>query len=106
MILHGECIILKVEQLPENCKRVKTKGNYHIVAESEMSGNHHVIDVEDGVEFYEKDGVLYLKADKETRVRCVIKERHDSVKIDKGLYRIDFQKEFDYLSGKERVVAD
>ena len=67
--------------LPKGLKKINTKGDYHIIAKSEQSGNHHVIDLKDGVEFYEKDGVLYLVNDIETNVRCLIKERHDNITL-------------------------
>lgn len=105
-ILHGECILTKVNKLPKGVIRKKLKDNYQIIANSETSGNHHVVDIEEGVEFYEKDGKLYLKVENEATVRCLIKERHDEVKIDKGIYEIDYQKEFDYLDNTERLVRD
>ncbi len=105
-VLHGECQITKIEGLPEGVVTKQVKGDYQIVAESEVSGNHHVIDINDGVEFYEKYGILYLKNTKETTVRCVIKERHDAITIDPGVWEIGFQQEYDYLKQEKRDVAD
>lgn len=105
-ILHGETLINKIKSLPIGANKVKTKGQYKIVAESEVTGNHHVIDLKEGVEFYEKDGTLYLKNDIETQVRCVIADRHDAIKLEPGIYEIDFQQEYDYLSEEIRSVAD
>lgn len=104
-ILHGE-VILHKSTLPTGAKKVSTKGSYHIIASSETSGNHHVIDVHDGVEFYEKDGVLYMKNEVSTDVRCVVKERHDNITLDPGVWEIDKQQEFDYLTMEKRNVAD
>lgn len=104
VIVHGECLVVPSE-LPKGCKKLKCN-DYQIVAKSEVSGNHHVVDVKVGVNFYKKDGILYLKNDVPTDIRCLVKERHDSVTIQPGTYKIDFQKEFDYLDNKERIVSD
>ena len=104
--LHGEVSIRKINKIPEGVKAIKTIGSYHIVADSETSGNHHVVDLKDGVEFFEKDGVLYLKNDVETDVRCVVKERHDNITLEPGIWEIDKQQEYDYFTESNRNVAD
>lgn len=65
-----------------------------------------MVDVKDGVEFYEKDGILYLKNDVETQVRCLVKERHDNITLEPGIWEIDFQQEYDYLKEEKRRVSD
>ena len=105
-ILHGEVSLIKVLSIPKDATRVQTKGKYHIIANSEVSFNHHVIDVKDGVEFYEKDGVLYLKNDVETQVRCLMTERHDNIVLDPGIWEIDRQQEYDYYTESHRNVSD
>jgi len=106
MVLHGEVSLRKVNSIPKSAKKVTIKGQYHIIAESEVSGNHHVIDIKDGVEFYEQDGVLYLKNDVETDVRCVVKERHDNITLSPGIWEVDKQQEYDYYTESHRNVAD
>ncbi len=105
-ILHGECQITKVTKLPQGADRKEIGSEYQIVAESEVSGNHHVIDINDGVEFYEVDGKLFLKNTEETQVRCLIKERHDAITLDPGIWEIGCQQEYDYLTQEKRNVAD
>lgn len=105
-VFHGECQLNKIKTLPQGVELKKTTGEYQIVAESEVTGNHHVIDLKDGVEFYEKDGVLYMKNDVETQVRCVIADRHDSVTLETGVWQVGFQQEYDYLTMEKRIVAD
>lgn len=104
--LHGESQIVKIKALPAGIKKKSVIGDYQIIAESEISGNHHVIDVKDGVEFYEKNGTLYMKNDVETEVRCLIKERHDNITLEPGIWEIGFQQEYDYLKEEKRRVAD
>lgn len=105
-ILHGETLIHTINSLPSGAKKIIVKGDYHIIAPSETSGNHHVIDIKDGVEFYEKDGVLYLVNEVPTDVRCIVKERHDNITLYPGVWEIDRQKEYDYLTMEKRNVAD
>ena len=104
-VLHGECIIHK-SSLPKSAKKIKTQGKYYIIAESEQSGNHHVIDLKDGVEFYEHEGTLYMKNDVETDVRCVVKDRHDNITLEPNVWEIDKQQEYDYFTLSHRAVAD
>ncbi len=104
--LHGESQLNKIEELPAGVKEVKTNGEYHIIAESEISGNHHVIDLNEDVKFYEKDGIFYMKNDTETQVRCIVKERHDAITLEPGVWEIDFQQEYDYLKKEIRRVSD
>lgn len=105
-ILHGEVLIYKIDSLPEDAKKKETLEDSFIIAPSETTGNHHVIDCKEGVEFYEKDGVLYLKNDVETQVRCVLKERHDEITLEPGIWEIDKQREYDYFTESHRYVAD
>ena len=103
-ILHGEVRLTKVNAVQGN--KINTKGEYHIIAPSETSGNHHVIDLKKGVEIYEKDGTLYMKNEVETDVRCVVKDRHDNITLEPGIWEIGSQQEYDYLTMEKRNVAD
>lgn len=104
MLLHGECHIYK-SSIPAGAIKKEVK-NFQIIAESEQSGNHHVIDAVDGVEFYEHEGTLFVKNSVPATVRCVLKERHDDCVLPAGEWKIDFQKEYDYLSDESRIVRD
>jgi hypothetical protein len=54
VILHGECMVFP-SNLPAKAKKKKIKNSYIIVADSETTGNHHVVDAIDGVDFYEDE---------------------------------------------------
>lgn len=104
---HGELGIFKTENaIPEGATLVKQNGGKYIVADSETTGNHHCVEAKEGVELYEKDGVMYLKNAVEVDVFCVIKERHDSITLEPGVWEIEPAKEFDYLNQEVRNVAD
>jgi len=104
---HGElCIFESNKIIPTDAKKLKGDGKKFIVAPSETSGNHHCIEEKEGVELYEKDGVMYLKADEPVDVFCVMKDRHDTITLEPGVYEIEPAKEFDYISGEKRNVQD
>ena len=105
---HGECIINKVNELPKGLTKANLfkKGCYRI-ADSEQSGNFHLLEAKDGVELFEDtDGVLWLKNDVPTDVYCAVKERHDNITLEPGIWEIDRAVEFDYLTRMKRQVAD
>lgn len=107
-IVHGECFLFP-SQIPSNSKKMKaTNNDYMIVAESEVTGNHHVVDVKDGaVEFFQsEDGRMFMKNDVETDIRCVIKERHDNITLEPNTWEFGTQKEYDHISDELVNVRD
>lgn len=105
---HGECIINKVSVMPKGLKKVKlfSKKAYKL-ADSETTGNHHLLEAKEGVELFEDaNGVLWLKNDVPCDVFCAIKERHDNVTLEPGIWEIDKAQEYDHLSDMTRKVAD
>ena len=103
---HGECVVVKIKEMPSGCKKVTPKSGRYIVADSETTGNHHCIEEIEGVEMYEKDGVLYLKNDVPVKMFCVDEKRHDTEVLEPGVWEIDRANEFDYLTEMKRKVAD
>lgn len=103
---HGELTILSGAKIPHEAKKVETKKKFHILAESETSGNHHILVCEEGVDLYEKDGTLYVHVEDEARVECVLKERHDTQVLPAGDYEVGRAFEYDHLAKTRRVVTD
>ena len=103
---HGELTIFSGAKIPTGAKKVEAKDKFHILAESETSGNHHILVCEDGVDLYEKDGTLYVHVENEAKVECVLKERHDTQVLPKGDYEIGRAFEYDHLQKSRRIVAD
>lgn len=107
MYNHGELCIFKSDgSVPADAKKLKSDGKKYIVAPSETTGNHHCVEDKEGIELYEKDGIMYLKAEVPTDVFCVLKERHDNITLQPGVYEIEPAKEFDYLAMQKRNVVD
>ena len=81
VILHGECMVFR-STIPANAKpKQKSKTGFVIVADSETTGNHHVVDETVGVDFYEADGKLYMNSSVDTTIRCLHAERHDTISL-------------------------
>lgn len=97
----GDLLIFKISKLPEGVNKVERKERGYVLAEGEATGHAHTI--EDDVEMYEKNGVLYLKADKKVKLRH---EEHKVQIIEPGVYEIGRVQEFDHFAEKARRVAD
>lgn len=103
---HGEAYLMRVGNIPAGAKMIKSKEGMYIIAPSEVTGNHHVVDAADDVTVYEHDGTLYMRNTGPASVRCLIKERHDTIEIPPGEWEIGIQKEYDPFTARSRNVAD
>lgn len=105
---HGEVLLIKADVMPKDLKKVKLfNKKYYKLADSETTGNHHLLESKEGVELFEyTSGVLWLKNDVPVDVFCAIKERHDNITLEPGIWEIDRAVEHDYLTGMTRKVAD
>ena len=109
VILHGECAIKQCGSIPSTAKpELLGEIGQTIIANSEVTGNHHVIDLAPGVEFFkdEKTNTRYMRNTTEATVRCVISERHSAVAIPVGDWVIGTQQEYDYVAEAMRNVQD
>lgn len=106
VIIHGECMVFK-STIPAKAKKMKTASKpYVIVAPSETTGNHHVVDLKPGVQFYECDDVLYMENEVETTIRCVVADRHDEITLTPGTYEFGSQQEYDPFTARMQKVRD
>jgi len=103
--IHGEILFVETK-IPKDAKKIDVKTNFFIVGKSETHGNDHRISVKEGVELYEKNGVLYVKNEVETEVFCPNKDRHDTRTLPISEWEIKKAWDFDFLADKERVVTD
>jgi hypothetical protein len=78
-IFHGEAMIFG-SALPQDATEITPSNKeYHIIADSETTGNHHVVDAVPGVRFFKNDaGTTYMQNKNETAVRCVLKDQETS----------------------------
>lgn len=106
-ILHGECIVTPDSIPSDAVAKVSKNKPYMIVADSEVTGNHHIVDLVDGVQFFETPaGNLFMKNSVPTKIRCVKAERHTEIDIPAGEYSFTYQKEYDYFTEALRNVRD
>ena len=107
VIFHGEVIAKQIEQLPKECTKVNTIANYYVVGESETHGNDHRVAVKEReVEFYERNGVLYMKNLSETEIFCPNDDKHTAIKMPAGFWEFGHAQEYDYIEQESRRVAD
>lgn len=105
-ISHGECYLFK-SSLSKTAKKIKVKGNHIILANSEVTGNHHVIDYNRGVEFFiDENDTKFVKNSKPVDVKCVISERHSNITLEPGTWQVGIAQEFDYFTWAKKNVAD
>lgn len=109
--LHGEVVIKKTKGvIPSGAKKLKPIDGVYKIADSESTGNHHLLEEIEGCDLYEKDGVFYLKTQEKAIVRCVDEKRHDAIEIDPcdtdEILIFDRQQEVDHLTDEVRAVAD
>lgn len=105
--VHGEAFVFP-SKLPTGAKK-KNIGNesFVIIAESETTGNNHVVDVMEGVDFYEDEkGTLFMESRVDTNIRCVHENRHDAITIPAGTYEFGSQQEYDPFAERMRRVTD
>lgn len=105
VIIHGECFVFAAD-IPADAKPINVDGAYLIVADSETTGNHHVVDRKEGVQFFEKEGRRFMRSSKPTQIRCVHANRHDAITIEPGTYEFGTQQEYDPFAENMRNVRD
>ena len=100
-LIDYDVIIKSIFKIPEGAERVFRSERGYVLAEGEATGHAHVI--EEHVEMYEKDGVLYIRADKPVTVKH---EEHKLVRLERGIYKIGKVREYDPFEEEVREVKD
>lgn len=101
MIVQGDVYFTAAKEIPKGAKEKEKSQRGFVIAEGEATGHAHVVD--DDVKLYEKNGVLYLKTEKEVEVRH---EEHRPVTIGKGIWRVGIVREYDPFAEEARQVRD
>lgn len=87
----GDVIIRSIGKIPAGATPVSKSTRGFVLAEGEATGHAHVI--QDEIEMYEKDGVLFIRVEKPVTVEH---EEHKPVRIESGTYEIGFVREYDF----------
>lgn len=93
-------------EIPADAKALKVAGPYLIVADSETTGNHHVIDRKPGVKFFQAGDRRFMKSTEKTQIRCLHADRHDAITLEPGTYEFGTQQEYDPFAENMRNVRD
>ncbi len=106
-VFHGECFLFQ-SALPDGAVEVEHNTPAVIIANSEVTGNHHVIDRGPGVKFFKSaDGKSrFMQNEEPTKVRCVLAERHSAIDLAPGVWEFGIAEEYDYKAESKRKVAD
>lgn len=99
---HGDLVLEKVSAIPTGAKRIKISKGF-VVERGEGSHVHSLLTTE-GVEAYEKDGVLYLKVEK--KVDLLDHEEHGVQTYEPGIYRKGIELEYDAERDEARRTQD
>ena len=102
---HGDLLIREIKELPKTIKKL-VKTDKFVLAEGETTGHKHLLKdkTKTGFEVYQDvngNFVLDLKVDAE-----VSHEEHKTVKIKKGIYFVEHEKEFDWFEKATKKVVD
>jgi hypothetical protein len=109
----GDITFEKVDQLPANLEKllagkVQPKDNRLILAEGEVTGHFHAIDLDE--EITESDAELIaigeemlLNLHKQVEVKH---NEHKPITLEPGLWKVGKIQEYDYTSEKNRPVMD
>lgn len=120
--LHGECIIKQIDELPAGLvtmsrtdEAARKHPGFIVLAPSEQTGNDHVLELPTSAKkgkkslvsvFRNKDGKIFFQTEAQVNVRCMVKERHDTITLDPGCYEVGAQQEYDYFTQSLQAVRD
>lgn len=104
--LHGEVLVMRVCGIPKTAKAKEVKGKTYKLADSESTGNHHLLEVPKGGKFFEEGDRVYLNSPNSFKVRCVHQDRHDTMEFDAGTYEFGISEEYDPFEARMRKSRD
>lgn len=97
MYRHGDLLIVQVDAIPSDAKRIKSK----TLAEGEATGHHHRL-LDKGTLCLTAEGELYLRAPKDGA--SVVHEEHARIDVPAGTYKVIIQREYQDEALPRRVV--
>lgn len=99
---HGDVILIAVDKIPDGAVKVELPPRNFIIEKGE--GSHtHIIECTDGLDVYEKDGVLYCVVDKDI---SLTHEEHGPQVITPGKIERKIEREWDYETEEARQTSD
>jgi len=98
---HGDLIFISEVNLPNGGKKLEAYPGF-ILERGEGVHTHVLLDVE-GVDIVEKDGDIYVRVTKPTRIDH---EEHGIQTLEPGVYKKAIERVFDYEKMESRKVID
>jgi len=102
LLQQGDLIIYKADKIPAGAKEVKL-GKRFILLKGEGANTHELINANDEVKGYEKDGILYLMVEEAARV---VHEEHGVEVLPVGIGYREIEQNFDYEAMETRNTQD
>jgi hypothetical protein len=99
---HGDIVIKEITEFPKNLKRI----NNPILAYGEATGHHHKLVKEAENQFSvleDNAGNKYLQINEPTDL---VHQEHKTITIEKGLYFISHEREYNYFELERQLVVD
>ena len=99
---HGDLLIRQIEKLPKGIKEVES----NTIAEGEFTGHSHRLQtaVRTDMKIYtDIDGRKYFKVDKDGKLTH---EEHKTITIEKGIYEVIIEREFNPFEESINQVQD
>lgn len=101
-IQQGDCLLQRVEVIPDAAKRIKPKGGRHVLAEGEVTNHCHAIAAK-GTNLFMLDARMFVEVKARTQV---VHEEHKPVTLVPGVYEVTRVQEYDYLTQMVNPVRD
>jgi len=98
---HGDLFFALVPGFPEGAKRLEAVRGF--VLERGEGVHTHVLEDVEGVEIVEKDGEIYVRVDRPTRINH---EEHGIQVLKPGTYKKCIERVWDYESEEARRTLD
>lgn len=102
-IQQGDVIARRVDAVPEHARKVAPRGGRYVIAEGEVTGHAHAIEVAPGITLYEDSEGMYLEVAEEA---VQTHEEHGPVTYGPGVWQIGGVREKDWLADAVRPVVD
>lgn len=99
---HGDLAIKPLKELPQGLKKL----NSNIVMSGEATGHHHRLLERTNNQFSimeDVNGNKYLQINEPTDL---VHEEHKTITIEKGIYLVDREEEYDYFEETIKQVQD
>lgn len=105
---HGEVRIVRHENIEISGQKIEAKEDI-ILADSESTGNHHMLQVIDGVHVWKDElaDKFFVQPEKPTKIYCKLDNRHTDYELKEGYtYEIYKAREYDHITKIQRKIID